>query len=81
MIENNNCPYFEAEQNITINTNTLTKINKQFDLLKEDLKKNNEEGLMNIILCSSNEHKKKDSRLYLSIQKKIFSTNVYCFLA
>ncbi len=63
IVENNNC-FFETTENITVNTTSLTKINKQFDLLKEDLKKNKEEGLQNIILCSSDEQEERFNAIF-----------------
>ncbi len=64
IIENNNSPYFLAEKKIEVNTTSLTKINKQFDLLKEDLLKNTKEGLENIILCSSDEQEERFNAIF-----------------
>ena len=64
IIENNPTSFFEANEKININTTSLTKINKQFDLLKEDLKKNKEEGFQNIILCSSDEQEERFNAIF-----------------
>ena len=64
IIENSSKCFFHAEKIIKVNTNPLTKINKRFDLLKEDLKKNKKEGLQNIILCSSDEQEKRFKAIF-----------------
>ena len=77
VIENTNHPYFEIEKTITINTDQLTKINKQFDLLKEDLLKNREEGLKNIILCSSDEQEERFNAIFKHTEEEL---NYKCVL-
>ena len=64
IIENNQQSFFKGDEKIEINTTSLTKINKQFDLLKKDLKKNKEEGLQNIILCSSEEQEERFNSIF-----------------
>ena len=64
IIENNPKSFFEANEKIEINTTSLTKINKQFNLLKEDLKKNKENGFQNIILCSSDEQEERFNAIF-----------------
>jgi len=77
VIENSNHPYFEIEKTITINTDPLTKINKQFDLLKEDLLKNKEAGLDNIILCSSDEQEERFNAIFEHTEEEL---NYKCIL-
>lgn len=77
IIENNNTPYFLAEEKIEVNTTSLTKINKQFDLLKEDLLKNTKEGLENIILCSSDEQEERFNAIFEHSDQKL---NYKCML-
>ena len=64
IIENNSQSTFEAKKKINITTASLTKVNKQFDLLKKDLKKNTEMGLQNIILCSSEEQEDRFNSIF-----------------
>ena len=59
IIENSANCFFESKKNIKINTDPLTKINKRFDLLKDELKQNKEKKIKNIILCSSNEQEER----------------------
>jgi len=77
VIEDNNSPYFETEKTIAVNTISLTKINKQFDLLKEDLKKNKEAGLQNIILCSSDEQEERFNAIFEHTEEEL---NYKCVL-
>jgi len=77
IVENNNKCFFETEENITVNTTPLTKINKQFDLLKEDLKNNKEEGLQNIILCSSDEQEERFNAIFEHTEEEL---NYKCIL-
>ena len=77
IIENNSSPYFLAEEKIEVNTTSLTKINKQFDLLKEDLLKNKEEGLENIILCSSDEQEERFNAIFEHSEQEL---NYKCVL-
>ncbi|MEC9209067.1 MAG: transcription-repair coupling factor [Bacteroidota bacterium] len=71
IIENNQQSFFKVDKKIEINTTSLTKINKQFDLLKEDFKKNQKEGLQNIILCSSDEQEKRFNAIFKHTGKKL----------
>ena len=71
IIENNQQSFFEADEKIEIKTTSLAKINKQFDLLKEDLKKNKEEGLQNIILCSSDEQEERFNAIFKSPEEEL----------
>ena len=64
IIENNQQNFFKETEKIEVNTTSLTKINKQFNLLKEDLKKNEKEGLQNIILCSSEEQEERFNAIF-----------------
>ena len=59
VIEHNKKTFFTSKKHIKINTSPLTRFNKQFNLLKDDLKRNQEEGLENIILCSSEEQEQR----------------------
>jgi transcription-repair coupling factor (superfamily II helicase) len=77
IIENNNNTYFLAEKKIEVNTTSLTKINKQFDLLKEDLLKNKKDGLENIILCSSDEQEERFNAIFEHSEQKL---NYKCVL-
>ena len=70
IIENNPKRFFEGNEKIEINTTSLTKINKKFDLLKEDLKKNKEEGFQNIILCSSDEQEERFNAIFKHSQEE-----------
>lgn len=77
IIENNNNCFFQTEENITVNTTSLTKINKQFDLLKEDLKKNMSDGLQNVILCSSDEQEERFNAIFEHKEEEL---NYKCIL-
>ena len=69
VIENNNRPFFAPQEKVEINTDLLTRFNKQFNLLKEEMQKHTDQGIKNIILCSS-EEQEKDSMQYLNKMKK-----------
>ena len=71
IIENSNKTYFPNDEKIEIDTIPLTKINKQFDLLKEDLLKNKEEGLENIILCSSDEQEERFNAIFKHSEQEL----------
>ena len=77
IIEYNNNFFLKPLKKININTIPLTKINKNFDLLKEDLKKNNDKGLKNIILCSSEEQEERFNAIFEHIKEQI---NYQCIL-
>jgi len=76
IIENSSNPYFPSDEKIEVNTTSLTKINKQFDLLKEDLLKNREEGLKNIILCSSDEQEERFNAIFEHSEQELNYTCV-----
>ena len=69
VIENINQPFFKPKKKIKIDTDPLTKVNKQFDLLKEDLMKNKQSGLNNIILCSSEEQEERFNTIFENIEE------------
>ena len=71
IIETHQQSFFKSDEKIEINTTSLTKINKQFDLLKEDLKKNKQEGLQNIILCSSDEQEERFNAIFKHSQEEL----------
>ena len=71
IIENSNKTYFPTDKEIEVNTIPLTKINKQFDLLKEDLLKNKKEGLENIILCSSDEQEERFNAIFKHSEQEL----------
>ena len=71
IIENSTKTYFPPSKTIAIDTIPLTKINKQFDLLKEDLKKNKEEGIQNIILCSSDEQEERFNAIFKHTEEEL----------
>ncbi len=77
VIENKKDSFFQPKKTISINTTSLTKINKKFDLLKEDLKNNEKEGLENIILCSSDEQEERFNAIFNNSEDKI---NYKCIL-
>jgi len=77
IIENSSKPYFNIDTCIHTNTTSLTKINKQFDLLKEDLLKNKEGGLKNIILCSSDEQEERFNAIFKHSEEEL---NYKCVL-
>ena len=64
VVENTKNTFFKSIESISAKTSHLTKINKQFDLLKEDLVKNNENGIQNIILCSSDEQEERFNAIF-----------------
>ncbi|MDA0681777.1 MAG: helicase-related protein, partial [Bacteroidetes bacterium] len=71
IIETHQQSFFKSDEKIEINTTSLTKINKQFDLLKEDLKKNQQEGLQNIILCSSDEQEERFNAIFKHSEEEL----------
>ena len=64
IVENSTKNFFKSCKSITVKTTQLTKINKHFDLLKEDLLKNKVDGLQNIILCSSDEQEERFNAIF-----------------
>ena len=64
IIENNKQSYFKSKKKIELNTAPLTRINKQFNLLKQDLKNNQDRDIKNIILCSSEEQEKRFKEIF-----------------
>ena len=77
IIENTNDTYFDSDKTIVVNTTALTNINEQFDLLKEDLIKNKEQGLQNIILCSSDEQEERFNAIFKHTDEEL---NYKCIL-
>ena len=77
VIENNNQPFFDVSKKINVNTNSLTRINKNFNLLKKDLKQNKKEGLRNIILCSSQEQEERFNSIFKNTEEDL---NYKCIL-
>ena len=77
VIENTNRAYFSPTDIITNRTLSITKINKQFDLLKEDLLENTKQGLKNIILCSSDEQEERFNAIFEHSTKEL---NYNCIL-
>ena len=77
IIENNTYSFFKNKEKIKINTTALTKINKQFELLKEDLIRNYTKGLQNIILCSSDEQEERFNSIFEQTKQDI---NYKCVL-
>ena len=77
IIENSTNSFFDSKKNITINTSSLTKINKSFDLLKNDLARNKKEGLQNFILCSSDEQEERFNAIFKHSEEEL---NYKCIL-
>ena len=77
VIENSNNPFFNNKKIISFDTTPLTKVNKQFDLLKEDLHKNHDKGLKNIILCSSEEQEERFNTIFKKTAQEL---NYTCIL-
>ena len=78
IIENNERCFFKQVENIYIYTKSCNKkINKNFDLLRADLKRNKEKGLKNIILCSSSEQEERFNAIFENSKKEI---NYKCIL-
>ena len=77
IIENNERCFFKQVENINIFTTPITKINKNFDLLRADLKRNKEKGLKNIILCSSSEQEERFNAIFDNSKEEI---NYKCIL-
>mgnify|MGYP001242234633 FL=1 len=69
VIENNNRPYFTPVEKIEINTDLLTRFNKQFNLLKDEMQKHTDQGIQNIILCSSKEQEKRFNAIFEQNEK------------
>ena len=77
IIENNAQSFFDTQKKIEINTESLTEINKQFDLLKDDLIRNKGKGLQNIILCSSDEQEERFNSIFEHTEEEL---NYKCIL-
>jgi len=71
IIENNTKTFFPSNDKIEVNTTSLTKINKQFDLLREALIKHKKEGLNNIILCSSDEQEERFNAIFKHSEQEL----------
>ena len=69
VIENNNRPFFAPKDKVEINTDLLTRFNKQFNLLKEEMQKHTDQGIQNIILCSSEEQEKRFNAIFEQNEK------------
>tara|TARA_E500000331_G_scaffold356640_1_gene415630 strand:+ start:1015 stop:4380 length:3366 start_codon:yes stop_codon:yes gene_type:complete len=70
-IEFGNSNYFTAARKLTCNTNPHPVFNKQFDLLKSDLIANNEKGIKNIILCSSEEQENRFQAIFENAEEDL----------
>ena len=77
IIENNERCFFKEVENINIYTTPITKVNKNFDLLRADLKRNKEKGLKNIIMCSSSEQEERFNAIFKNSKEDI---NYKCIL-
>ena len=71
IIEQGYSDYFEAQHKLECNTQILPVFNKQFDLLKADLIKNNKKGIKNLILCSSKEQEKRFHAIFENAEAEI----------
>ena len=71
IVENNNISYFKNDDIVKINTSALTKINKKFDILRDNLIINKNKGLTNIILCSSKEQEERLKAIFENTQEKL----------
>ena len=71
IVENNNNSYFKSDDIVKINTAALTKINKKFDILRDNLIINKNKGLTNIILCSSKEQEERLKAIFENTQEKL----------
>ena len=69
VIENNNRPFFDPQERVEINTDLLTRFNKQFNLLKDEMQKHTDQGIQNIILCSSEEQEKRFNAIFEQNEK------------
>ena len=78
VIESNSHSYFTPQHEVKLDTDFLTRFNKQFDLLKQEMQKHTKQGIQNVILCSS-EEQEKDLMQYLIKAKKL-NTNVSILL-
>ena len=78
VIESNSHSYFTPQHEVKLDTDLLTRFNKQFDLLKQEMQKHTKQGIQNVILCSS-EEQEKDLMQYLIKMKKL-NTNVSILL-
>ena len=74
VIENNSHPYFEDSKKISLNASHITHVNKQFELLKNDLDNNQKNGFKNIILCSSDEQKDRFDAIFKNQNKFKYTT-------
>ena len=63
LIENNSSSFFNAKIKIEFATIPIVKFNKNFNLLKEELKTNNNKNYDNYVLCSSEEQKNRFSEI------------------
>ena len=59
---------------LKLDTDFLTRFNKQFDLLKQEMQKHTKQGIKNVILCSSEEQEKRFNAIFEKAKK--LNTNV-----
>ena len=71
MIEFGNNIIFPSDIKISSNSRPLTKINKKFDLLFQELLDNQKNNYKNIILCSSEEQKERFHQILESSKEEI----------
>ena len=64
VIESNSHSYFTPQHEVKLDTDFLTRFNKQFDLLKQEMQKHTKQGIQNIILCSSEEQEKRFTAIF-----------------
>ena len=64
VIESNRYSYFTPQHEVKLDTDFLTRFNKQFDLLKQEMQKHTKQGIQNIILCSSEEQEKRFTAIF-----------------
>ena len=64
VIESNNHPFFTPQHKVKLNTDLLTRFNKQFNLLKQEMQTHTDQGIQNIILCASEEQEKRFNAIF-----------------
>ena len=64
VIESNSHSYFTPQHEVKLDTDFLTRFNKQFDLLKQEMQKHTKQGIQNVILCSSEEQEKRFTAIF-----------------
>ncbi|MGC6429171.1 MAG: transcription-repair coupling factor [Flavobacteriales bacterium] len=63
--------YFDSDNNYEFRSSPQPTFNKQFDLLSQDLKKSEENGYQNFILCSSKEQVNRLNQIVEDLNQKI----------